>query len=200
MKYVLVLFALFFIVAPRVLAAPGELGDTCRPAPNQCNTGLECNEGRCTEPCGGTGQQCCQTTDVSRLCDPPSFNPEFQDLFCNNPTTPANGVCQLNSCGGANQICCTHGQTQCRDNFDCVKNKCLNPIRTGTPTPTLTNTPTPTFTGSLTRTPTRTPGGSSVVIPGDPDRKAFYSPNFMSVVIQIMFFILTLAVIFSVIR
>ena len=162
-------------VDAQAFAAQGDLGDVCRTSVPECNTGLECNEGICTTPCGGPNQQCCQTSNPTKLCDVHII--EFQNLKCSNPTTPASGICQISSCGNDGGACCTNG-TACIGSLVCSNNKCgaaIPPTRGATQS-------------------------GQITIPAGSEGSETFTPDFMSIVIQGMFFILTLAVIFSVIR
>jgi hypothetical protein len=180
MKFVVVFVAFIIFGLPQVAyAAPGELNETCRPGPtNQCNTGLECNGGICTTPCGGPGQQCCQTTDLSRLCDI-DYDVAFQNLRCTNVSSPSAGICQEVSCGDAGNACCNSG-VACKASGVCSNSVCQSPI--ASPSATVNQ-----------------PGAGQIIVPADPDARDFFAPNFVSVGIQAAFLVVTVALIFSVI-
>jgi hypothetical protein len=189
MKYFFVLCALVimaFAGVQPIYAAAGELGDSCRPLPNQCDTGLECNGGICTTPCGGPGQQCCQTTDLSRLCDV-EYDVSFKNLRCTNVASPSAGICQEVSCGDLNNACCTSGPA-CKSPGACNNSVCIAPIATNSATLTLTPSPIASSSDS-----------GKIIVPIDPNAKDFFEPSFTSIAIQSAFFVLTIALILSVI-
>lgn len=183
MKFVLIFVTLlaFCFIPQTVWAAPGELNDACRPGTtNQCNNGLECNDGICTAPCGGPGQQCCQTTDRSRLCDI-DYDVAFQNLRCTNVASPTAGICQEVSCGDAGNACCNNG-VACKASGVCSNSVCQAPIAS----PSASINPSPR-------------SGGQIIVPPDPNAKDFFSPDFTSVGIQAAFLVVTIALIFSVI-
>lgn len=161
------------------LAAPGELNDVCRPAPDQCEAGLECNNGVCTTPCGGPGQQCCQTTDVSRLCDI-NYDVAFQNLRCSNTANPSAGICQEVACGDIGAACCNNG-TACKASGTCNNSVCQAQISSP----------------SASVSPSQNLGNGKIIVPADPNATDFFEPKFTSVAIQAAFFVITIALIFA---
>lgn len=182
------IFAIGMLLTKIGKIQPISAQDTCQPVGYYCVNGIEfaafddvnCAQRQDEE----TGNQC--TVDPLNLCGPQQEGSCTRGSICDCTLN-----CLLPNILPAGHGCCSDRGNVCQTGLSCIQNVCSDnsqgPSPTNTSTPTPTNPDEPGATDSADQN-TPTPG------------KEYFSPSFTSIVIQSMFFVLTLAIIFSVIR